>query len=132
MSEQANEILRAFIAAFSADDGYVVLRQRGGSPGYVHVVPSGFDPAEKYDRHLVVELANGTVSVTEELQHIVNAHVRPDAHISADDLGWSAGPNSGRFKWAIRYREIVDQRGGVEPFAKEIASHYRAMTPHKG
>jgi len=57
MSNAANDVIRAFITAFSANDGHVVLRQRGGSPGYVHIVPSGFDPKRREDRHLIVELA---------------------------------------------------------------------------
>jgi|GEM_PF-807452 len=132
MSSAANEVIRAFVATFSADDGHVVLRQRGGSPGYVHVVPSGFDPTQRNDRHLAVELANGTVSVTKELQPNVNAHDRPDVSISDHELGWSVGTNSGRFKWSLSYDEIVNKRGGIKAFAQEIARHYRALTPSKG
>lgn len=131
MTHNANEVCRAFITAFSEDNGYVVFRQRGGVPGYVHIIPSGFDPELRDNRHLAVELANGTVSVTEELQHIVQAHARPDVHISKDDLGWSAGPNSGRFKWALRYQEICAKPGGIDALAKVVAAHYRALTPRK-
>ncbi len=30
MSSAADEVIRAFVAAFSANDGHVALRQRGG------------------------------------------------------------------------------------------------------
>jgi hypothetical protein len=130
MSSEANEVIRAFITAFSSDDGHVVFRQRGGSPGYVHVVPSGFDPTRPEDRHLAVELHNGTVCVTEELQRVVNAHERPSMSIQEHPLGGSAGTSFGRFRWALTHHEIVVQRGGAPAFAAEIARWYRALTPH--
>lgn len=130
MSSEANEVIRAFVTAFSTDNGHVTLRQRGGSPGYVHVVPSGFDPTRPEDRHLAVELYNGTVCVTEELQRTVNAHERPSMSIREHPLGGSAGADFGRFKWALTHHEIVAQRGGALAFAKEVARWYRALTPY--
>ena len=130
MSSAADEVIRAFVAAFSANDGHVALRQRGGSPGYVHIVPSGFDPTRREDRHLIVELYNGTVSVTKELQSTVTAQDRPDMSVREHDLGFSAGPNSGRFKWALAHDAIVARWGSVRAFAEDVARRYRALTPH--
>lgn len=130
MSSPVDEIIRAFITAFSDHDGHVVFRQRGGSPGYVHVVPSGFDPTRQEDRHLAIELANGTVSVTEELQRAIYAQERPNAPIHEDPLGGSTGTQLGRFRWALTHREIVTRPGGIPEFAREVARRYRALTPY--
>lgn len=129
MSNAADDVIRAFITAFSANKGHVVFRQRGSRPGYLHVVPAGFDPALPEDRHLAVELYNGTVCISEDLQINVKAQERPNVSIRKHPCGTSAG-NSGKFRWALSHQEIVEHRGGVHAFAEEIARLYLAIPPY--
>ena len=120
----------AFVEVLSDDeDGYGVLRQRGRAPGYVHVVPAGPDPNKARNRHVAIERFNGTVAVTEELQDALGAHPRPNARIENDPLGYCAGPNYGRFKWALTHDEIVQRWGTETAFAREVAKLLRALDP---
>lgn len=119
-------MLSAFVDVFSSNDGHAVLRRRGGSPGYVHVVPRGSDPTRPRSRHVAVELHNGTVAVSDALSDLVKAKARPNARIEADPLGYSAGPNYGRFKWALTHDEIIARWGTERAFAEEIAKSLRS------
>ena len=132
MSSAAEKVLRAFVEAFSADDGYVVLRQRGGTPGYVHVVPSGFDPSKRGHRHVVVELKNGAVGVTLKLRDVLGAQDRPQEPIDKHDLGYSAGPSFGRFKWGLTHGAILAKWGSERAFAQTVNKRLREVLASEG
>jgi hypothetical protein len=117
----AADLIIAFAEFFGARGSYVSVCKHGGSPGYVHIVPGGFDPARSRERHVAVELYNGTVCVTDALKDAIGAHLRPDAPIQKDPLGYSAGPKYGRFAWALALREVEAWKGGARGFVKEVS-----------
>jgi hypothetical protein len=123
----AHRLLLEFVAVLSSNDGHAALRQRGGSPGYVHVVPRGFDPARRGHRHVLVELYNGTVGVTEELKDELKAQPRSTARIEDDPLGYSAGPNYGRFRWGITHTDLVRRWGSERAFVEALAAQLRRL-----
>ena len=105
MNANAQILLLAFLEA-SAEGGYVTFGRRGGDPGYIHVVPGILSAGERACRHLLIELYNGTVGVTEPLREAIGGQERPHARIQQDTLGYSAGPNYGRFGWALPWAQI--------------------------
>lgn len=121
------KLMGAFVEALSADGGYAVLRQRGGAPGYVHVVLGGLHPGRARNRHVAIERRNGTVAVTEQISGRLRAHERPNERIEDNPIGYSAGPNYGRFRWALSYSEIVDRWGGELAFAREVTGLLRGL-----
>lgn len=128
MMKCALSLVEAFVEVLSDDGGYAVLRQRGRTPGYVHVVPAGPDPNRPSSRHVAIELFNGTIAVTEELREALAAHPRPNARIEVDPIGYSAGPSYGRFKWALTHDEIITRWGTERAFAEEVAKSLRSRT----
>lgn len=132
MSDAALRVLLAFVDAFSADGGHAVLRARGGLRGYVHVVPPRFDPSKPSGRHVLVERYNGTVGVTARLKDALGAQTRPDARIQADPLGYSAGPNYGRFKWALTHDAILAKWATEHAFADSVAGLLHGLSGSEG
>lgn len=127
MSTEVDQVLRAFLDVFGGPDGHVVFRRRGTSRGYVHVVPSGFEPTDPRHRFVAVELHNGTVCVTAELKDALGANARPGARIEEHPTGHSAGPNYGRFKWALTHPEILTRWKTERAFAEDVRTHMRAL-----
>lgn len=127
MSQVADQVLRAFLEVFSKAEGHVTFRQRGGSPGYVHIVPARWDPTKTRNRHVAVELKNGTVALTDELAEKVGASLRPGVSIQEDPLGHSAGPRYGRFRWAITHDAIMARWNDERAFAQEVREHLLAL-----
>lgn len=127
MSTPADRLIRAFIDVLGADDNHVTFRRRGGSPGYLHLIPSGFDPMRPQDRYLAIELHNGTVCVTEEFKETLGAQPRPASPIGTDALGHSAGPNYGRFKWALPHQAIISRWGDEHAFARSVLECFEAL-----
>ena len=124
----ADRMIRAFIEVFSEQDEHVVLRHRGGHPGYVHVVPASLDPKKRAHRLIAVELRNGTVCVTDELREQLAARPRPAKRIEEDDLGYSTGPNYGRFEWGLTHSEIIAKWGSERAFAEDAKRCIREFT----
>lgn len=132
MAGLALRLMGAFVEVLGDEGGYAVLRHRGRSPGYAHVVPAGPDPNKARNRHVAIELFNGTVAVTEELREALGAHRRPNTRIETDPLGYSAGPNYGRFEWALSHDEIVRRWGSELAFAREVANLLRGLDRRTG
>lgn len=131
MKPHALELMGAFVEVLSENDGYAVLRHRGRAPGYVHVVPPGLNPNDKYKRHVSIERYNGRVTAELRDKLIANerpeAHERPDRRIQDDPLGYSAGRNYGRFKRAFTYEEIVREWESEIAFARDVAVLLRGI-----
>jgi hypothetical protein len=92
------------------------------------VVPSPLDPKKRGHRLVAVELRNGTVCVTDELREQLAARPRPAKSIEDDDLGYSAGPNYGRFKWGLTHSEIIARWGSERAFAEGVSKCVREFT----
>jgi hypothetical protein len=120
-SSNADRLISAFIEFFGSRDEYVALRKRGGDPGYVHIVPFGFDPSKYWERHVAVDLYCGTIGVTKELKGELRAHVRPPKRIEADPLGYGTGPNYGRFRWALTFDDVEARNGGLRGFVRAVS-----------
>jgi hypothetical protein len=130
MTDIALKLVGAFTEALS-EDGYAVLRRRGGQPGYIHVVLNGVDPEDRQNRHVVIEMFNGTVAVAESLCASVfespSDHVRPNERIQDNPRGYSAGPKYGRFKWALTHDEVVSGWGSELAFARKVTELLRSL-----
>jgi hypothetical protein len=83
-------------------------------------------------RHVTVELFNGSVCVDEHLRDKLGASERPvdstdperkrGVRISATEpLGASCGTNYGKFRWGLTFREIETRWGSVAKFAALVA-----------
>ena len=123
LTVSADQIIIAFADFYGSRRSYVSICKHGGEPGYVHVVPAGLNPTKTKERHLAVELYNGTVCVTEHLKDVLGAHPRPNVRIEVDPLGYSAGPNYGRFAWALTFQEVGGRKDGLRGFVKDVARH---------
>jgi hypothetical protein len=119
----AESLIIAFAEYYGSRHSYVSICKHGGEPGYVHVVPAGFDPAKRKDRHVAVELYNGTVCVTERLKDALKAQPRPkpEPSIKQDPSGHSAGPNYGRFGWSLTFQAVKSWNDGLRGFVKDVA-----------
>jgi len=135
-SPNAERLIVAFVEYFGQRDEYVYVRKKGGDPGYVHIVPQGFDPSKAGQRHVTVELFNGSVSVDEPLREALGATARPidetdpegkrGFHISDTcPLGASCGTYYGSFRWGLTFQEI--EKRGVRAFVEQVAG---ALSEH--
>jgi hypothetical protein len=86
------------------------------------------DPNKTGNRYVLIERYNGTVAVTKELQEGSGAHLRPEEKIVNDPLGYSVGPKSGRFKWALSHAEIVEQWEDELVFARQVKKLLLGLT----
>jgi hypothetical protein len=65
--------------------------------------------------------------LTEDLKDSLGARERSGARIEDDPTGYGAGPNYGRFKWALTHREILDRWKTERAFAEEVRTHVSAL-----
>jgi hypothetical protein len=129
--------LALLLAAFKATGAKVEERNAGGLPYYKIWGPK--TRVGSLQTWLIVEGYNCTVSVAEPLATAAGAHPRPRRPIRQHELGYSAGPNYGRFQWALSARELMQRwpaksnaAGAAERAVAERLAALAAATPGVG
>ena len=98
-----------FADAFHAVSPGVQVDPHGGWPGYVSINGPANATGEPQQCWVKVELTNATVAFAAPIAAGMGAHQRPQLPINVHPLGYSAGPNFGRFDHAVSADEVVER-----------------------
>ena len=96
--------------------------------GYLHIHGPNQTPGTgRCATHsIVVEQANGTVSLRTPIAKQLGFTKRPNAPISQHPLGYSNGPDYGVFDYALSFEDILDIWGHLVTFAITVIAAERA------
>jgi hypothetical protein len=130
--DNATTVIEAFKAHYRRIGQGVTVLAYTWPHGCVYVVPEGPDMTSRAQRHVTVELFNGSVCVDEHLRDALGASERPvdptdpdrkqGVRISATEpLGASCGANYGKFRWGLTFQEIETRWGSAANFVALVA-----------
>src|SRR5689334_19510407 len=117
-SVTADDIIRAFVTRSATDGSHVTFAERSAPNGYVRVYGPNADVRDSSKCCVIVERANGAVSVTKELKPHLVVRDRPDPPLAIHDdpAGFSSGPKYGRYDWTM----IIDDASSASEVVDKI------------
>jgi hypothetical protein len=118
MNSPAFKVLRALMDAFAREHGHATVRMVGGARGYALVAPEYADPRGAAGPHLVVELAHGTVRVTDALAQALGARMLDG--VAPTDDAHGASTHAARLRWKVTYSGILEHWGSEHAFADAV------------
>ena len=130
--DNATIVIEAFKAHYRDTAQSVTICPHMWPHGCVYVVAGGTDVISRAQRHVVVELFNGSVCVDDRLRDKLGARARPidpadperkrGLPISArEPLGTSCGTNFGKFRWGLTFQDIEKRWGSPAALVEQVA-----------